>query len=106
MIKCSFSTKLYSTLRFSVILPVRLGGLGIINPVILADIEFDNFKSMTESLSTAIRNQVPELPDDFDELTKSCKLRIRSERRRVQNEILDDLLSRMSADQKKVNEIT
>ena len=82
--------------RILLSLPVRLGGLGIINPVVLANIEFENSKLMTESLTHAIRNQTRELPDDFDENSKICKLRIRSARRTSQRGILEDHISRMN----------
>ena len=54
--------------RSLISLPVRLGGLGIINPTQISDDEFGNSKRMTENLTAAIKIQNRELPDDFDEL--------------------------------------
>ena len=60
---------------------------------------------MTEILTSAIKSQCHEIPVDFDELSRKCKLEIRSERRAKQVQILEDLKARMNSDQKRVNEI-
>ena len=53
-----------------------------------------------------IKIQNRELTDDFDELSRLCKLKIRTERRAKQAETLENLILRMSQDQKRVNEIS
>ena len=84
-------------------LPVRLGGLGIINPSEISEDEFQNSIKMTEHLTTAIQNQLTDIPADLDNLSRQCKMRIKSERRSKQLEILEDLKTRMSAEQIRVN---
>ena len=86
-------------------LPVRLGGLGIINPIKISDEEFENSKKMTLNLTSAIEHQQREYPKDLDELSRVCKLQLRSERRAKQLESLEDLKTRMDDAQKRVNEI-
>ena len=86
-------------------LPVRLGGLGIIDPSKISDDEFENSCKMTKDLTSAIRSQQSEIPDDLDDMSRLCKLEIRSERRAKQLEVLEDLKLRMSSDQVRVNEI-
>ena len=86
-------------------LPVRLGGLGIIDPSKISENEFANSIKMTEHLTAAIQDQCVDIPADLDNLSRQCKLRIKSERRSRQLEILEDLKSRMNADQIRVNEI-
>ena len=92
--------------RSLISLPVRLGGLGIINPTQISDDEFENSKRMTENLTASIKIQSRDLPEDFDELSRLCKLKIRTERRAKQVETLENLILRMSQDQKRVNEIS
>ena len=46
-------------------LPVRLGGLGIINPMKISDEEFENSKKMTFNLTSAIQHQQREYPEDI-----------------------------------------
>ena len=60
---------------------------------------------MTKDLTSAIRSQQSEIPDDLDDMSRLCKLEIRSERRVKQLEVLEDLKLRMSSDQVRVNEI-
>ena len=91
--------------RILLSLPVRLGGLGIIDPSKIADEEFQNSRKMTENLTAAIKSQQRDIPDDLDDLSRVCKLHIRTERRARQVEVLEDLKLRMSPDQIRVNEI-
>ena len=84
---------------------MRPGGLRVINPTQSSDEEFQNFTKMTEILTSVIKSQCHEIPVDFDELSRKCKLDIRSERREKQVETLEDLKLRMNSDQKRVNEI-
>ena len=87
-------------------LPVRLGGMGIIIPTQISDEEFENSNKMTHYLTEAIQHQVRDIPDDLDNLSRVCKLQLRSERRAKQLEVLEDLTSRMTAEQKQVNDIS
>ena len=80
-------------------LPVRLGGLGIIDPSKISDDEFENSCKMTKDLTSAIRSQQSEIPDDLDDMSRLCKLEIRSECQAKQLEVLEDLKLRMSSDQ-------
>ena len=67
--------------RILLSLPVRLGGLGIIDPSKIADEEFQNSRKMTENLTAAVKSQQRDIPDDLDDLSRVCKLHIRAERR-------------------------
>ena len=86
-------------------LPIRLGGMGIINPVKISDNEHENSKQATTALTEAIILQQRELPEDLDERNKAAKNMIREQRRQHQQEILDDLRSRMSSLQLRSNDI-
>ena len=59
---------------------------------------------MTFNLTSAIQHQQREYPEDLDELSRVCKLQLRSERRAKQLESLEDLRTRMNDAQKQVNE--
>ena len=54
--------------RALISLPVRLGGLGIINPTQISDEEFQNSTKMTDILTSAIKSHGHEIPVDFYEL--------------------------------------
>ena len=87
-------------------LPVRLGGMGIIIPTQNSDEEFEISNKMTHNITEAIKHQVCNIPDDLDNLSRVCKLQLRSEHRAKQLEVLEDLKSRMTADPKQVNDIS
>ena len=61
---------------------------------------------MTRNLTEAIKHQICDIPDDLDNLSRVCKLQLRSERRATQLETLEDLKSRMTAEQNRVNDIS
>ena len=86
-------------------LPVRLGGMGIINPMLVSDDEHTNSKIATESLTNAIIIQQTELPANLHECNKAVKSVIRTRRRNLQQNILDDVRSRMPPEQKRANKI-
>ena len=62
-------------------LPVRLGGLGIINPTTVCDEELKNSKKMNSNLPLAIQDLQREYQEDLNKLSGVCKLQLRSERR-------------------------
>ena len=80
--------------------------MGIIIPTQIADKEFENSSKMTRNLTDAIKHQIRDIPDDLDNLSRVCKLQLRSERRATQLETLEDLKSRMTAEQNRVNDIS
>jgi hypothetical protein len=84
-------------------LPVRLGGMGIINPTEISDQEHENSKLATEELTKAIINQQKQLPENLLENSKSIHSTIRHQRRKLQSDILEEIRSRMSDDQKRAN---
>ena len=87
-------------------LPPRLGGMGIVSPVQMCNIEHEFSKGATESLTNAIKNQQKDLPQSFSDTSKQARLETRKKRREIQSEHLEDLRSRMSVDQKRANEIS
>ena len=86
-------------------LPPRLGGMGIIMPSEISSREFELSKTATQTLSNAIVQQEKELPSDFDIKSKEAKQKIRKDRRDHQAAILEDIRNRMTAAQKRANEI-
>ena len=85
-------------------LPPRLGGMGIISPSEVCDQEFAFSVVSTAKLTSAIMDQQRDLPTNFAEESKSCRSKIRSKRRNLQNETLENLRSTMSPDQKRSND--
>ena len=86
-------------------LPIRLGGMGIINVCDVSDNEHANSKQATELLTAAIIAQQTALPLDLDERSKAVKAEIRSHRRQCQADLLADLRSRMTPEQLRANDI-
>ena len=84
-------------------LPVRLGGMGLVNPTAISDQEHENSKLATEELTRAIINQQRDLPENLHANSKATHSSIRSQRRKLQSDILNDLRSRMSDDEKRAN---
>ena len=91
--------------RMLLSLPARLGGMGLIVPEQLADQEHTFSKDVTSILTNAIILQQKDLPADFDSRSKEAKSRVRSLRRNQQKELLTELQSRMSMEQKRANDI-
>ena len=54
---------------------MRVGGMGIINPVTLSDSEHGNSKRATSILSAAIVHQQHDLPENLLDRTKSVKVK-------------------------------
>ena len=87
-------------------LPVRLGGMGLISPVQMADQEHEFSKEATAVLTNAIKiSQQKDLPPNLDSLSKEAKSAVRSKRRKQQSDMLSDLRSRMSVEQSRGNDI-
>ena len=61
--------------RILLTLPVRLGGIGFIDPSKIADEEFQYSRKMTKNLTAALKSQ-PDIPDDLYDLSRLCKLQI------------------------------
>ena len=61
---------------------------------------------MTHNLTEAIKHKIRDISDDHENLSRVCKLQLRSESRAKQLEILEDLKSQINADQKQVNDIS
>ena len=81
-------------------LPVRLGGMGIINPTEISDQEHENSKLATDVLTRAIIDQQKQLPENLQENSKAIHSTIRNQRRKLQSDILEEIRSRMSDDKK------
>ena len=61
-------------------LPVRMGGLGIQNPTLTADTEFQNSSIVTQNLASIIVNQEPDLRNYDRERLKLEMKRIKTEK--------------------------
>ena len=53
---------------------------------------------MTKNLTSVIKSQQSDIPDDLDDQSRSCKLELRFERRAKQVMMLKDLKLRMNSD--------
>ena len=91
--------------RLLLSLPVRLGGMGLINPCKISDAEYEASKHATTSLTQAIIRQQVDLPENFTSETKNAKAEIRQRRRADQKQTLEQLKLRMTSDQVRTNEI-
>ena len=80
--------------REIIALPVRFGGLGIPNPSIAAQTEYNASKCVTENLTRLIRNQERSL-DNYDEThVKVCQTRLDKEKEDVFNARLRFIMDR------------
>ena len=86
-------------------LPIRLGGMGMIDVVKISDSEHENSKQATKVLTDAITAQQTELPHSLDDSSKETKAKIRSMRRKRQTDQLEVLRSRMTPVQLRANDI-
>ena len=92
--------------RTLLLLPARLGGMGLTNPTQISDDEFNYSIKATKELATAITIQQIQLPTNLIDNSKLIKTEIRSQRRKMQPVVLEHLRSRMTIEQKRTNEIT
>ena len=83
-------------------LPVRLGGLGIINLAAMSNDECNYSIQDTSPLSDAIISQKIKLPENLAEMNKRCTEEIRKSRRDKQLKRLEDLRLRMTREQSKI----
>ena len=61
-------------------LPVRMGGLGIQNPTLTAEIEFQNSSVVTQNLTSIIESQEPDLSNYDRETLKQVITRVKTEK--------------------------
>ena len=75
-------------------LPCHLGGLGIVNPTIIADLQYDASNKVTNPLKDLIIQQyvMARLPD-----VSSIKNKIHTDRRLAYKEAAKDVYSRLSS---------
>ena len=59
-------------------LPPRLGGMGIVNPTLICDLEYDLSKIATSKLTTAIKEQTEELPVEFERSVQDDKQEVKN----------------------------
>ena len=86
-------------------LPVRLGGMGLINVTAISDAEHENSKQATKVLTDAIIAQQIDLPPSLDDDSNAAKAEIRSRRRKQQSDELEAIRSRMTPEQLRANTI-
>ena len=72
-------------------LPVRLGGLGIQNPVLTADREFRNSSTVTMNLTKLIEEQQQDLRNYNKETVESDIARIKREKEKYLMEQLEEI---------------
>ena len=85
---------------------MRLGGIGISILTQISDEEIENSSKIIRNLTEAIQHQIRDIPDDLDNFSRVSKLQLRSECRAKQLETLEELKSRMTAEQNRVNDIS
>ena len=76
-------------------LPPRLGGLGIINPTILSNVEYDLSRIATSELIEAIKSQLTRLPEDFEEKTKADKRKAKMQRAEFYSRVFTEVTEQM-----------
>ena len=91
--------------RLLLSLPARLGGMGIISPMRMSDMENEFSNDATSVLTSAIINQQKHLHQGLSEISKEAKSKISAKRKKHQSEVLTDLKSRMTDDQIRSNEV-
>ena len=77
--------------RLLMSLPPKFGGMGLINPTQLSDLEYKASRLATSQLTEAIRNQMEKLPDDFNAKAKADKVETRKLRSQFYSEQVDRL---------------
>ena len=87
-------------------LPPRMGGMGIVNPTTICDLEYDLSKIATSKLATAIKNQQVELPENFESLVNEDKLEVKRQRAAFYKEQLDDLKEKASPESRRSMEVS
>ena len=86
-------------------LPPRLGGLGIINPSVLSNVEYDLSRIATSELTEAIKKQLTKLPDDFEEKTHADKQKAKMHRAGYYSGVFAEVTGQMSDVELKTNSI-
>ena len=86
-------------------LPPRLGGLGIINPTVLSNVEYDLSRIATSELTEAIKKQLTKLPDDFEEKTHADKQKAKMHRAGYYSGVFAEVTGQMSDVELKTNSI-
>ena len=81
-------------------LPVRLGGMGILNPMTCSSQCFNSSKQLTSPLVALIISQEDKLPSDGATLSETRKS-IHSENRKLQNALDDCIYDNLSAKQQR-----
>ena len=77
--------------RLLLSLPPRMGGMGIIDPSELADLEYKASRIATSKLTQAIRDQAEKLPEDFSAQAKADK----QETKRLRSEYYSERLNNL-----------
>ena len=84
--------------RLLLALPPRLGGMGLIDPTKICDLEYQLSRIATAELTEAIKSKKVTLPDDFDSKSKKDKARVKKMRVDFYQKVSADLLERVSPD--------
>ena len=92
--------------RLLLSLPPRLGGLGLVAPTEIADLEFQLSSVSTAKLTNAIKDQLETLPPDFDSLSKDDKLESKRLRSKFYVDLHRELVGRFNPSLKRANEIS
>ena len=87
-------------------LPPRLGGMGIVNPTLICDLEYDLSKIATSKLTTAIKEQREELPVEFERSVQDDKQEVKMLRSSFYEEQLKDLKEKASEESLRAIEVS
>ena len=91
--------------RLLLSLPPRLGGMGIIAPQIISDLEYQLSTLATSKLTGAIKAQLKTLPPEFNEKVKDDKLEVKRLRSEFYSNQVAKLEEKMTPSKKRANEI-
>ena len=86
-------------------LPVRLGGMGILNPTTCSSQCFNSSKQLTSPLVALIISQEDKLPSAVATLSETRKS-IHSENRKLQNANADCIYDKLSAKQQRLVDLS
>ena len=91
--------------RLLLSLPPRLGGMGLINPSKMSDLEHQLSTLATSKLTEAIKMQLVTLPPEFDEQVREDKGQVKELRNEFYTDMHKGLVERLSTTGKRANEI-
>ena len=83
-------------------LPVRMGGMNILNPVETADAEYESSRYITENLAQVIKNQETDLSNYNESESLDRIKKVKQEKEKRLNEVRDELLTHVNEKEKRL----